>query len=164
MQYLSRPIGSLWYCQTSDTTTDIKQTWNSLCSSPMVQKAIFKTEHIMWKLKMLNQTHSTSNVVACEQALYLRKGWKNRERRGKGEEPVDKPLRTPFRGTRWCKLMQALIGENTNCWQVWLTSPFWSARSTRFKLIARKQVFKSLTWCLLADWLMKFSKKRWAIQ
>ena len=28
--------------------------------------------------------------------------------------------------------MQVLIGENTDCWQVWLTSAFRSARSTRF--------------------------------
>jgi len=50
----------------------------------MVQKAILKTEHIIWKLKMLNQTHSTSNVVACEQVLYLRKGEKI-ARRGEGK-------------------------------------------------------------------------------
>ena len=30
-------------------------------------------------------------------------------------------------------LMQAPIGENTDCLQVWFTSPFWSARSTRFE-------------------------------
>ena len=36
--------------------------------------------------------------LACEQALCLRKGWKNRgEREGKGGEPVDKHLRPPFR-------------------------------------------------------------------
>ena len=29
-------------------------------------------------------------------------------------------------------LMQVHIGQNTDCWQVWLTSAFWSARSTRF--------------------------------
>ena len=29
-------------------------------------------------------------------------------------------------------LMQAPIGENTDCWQVWLTSAFRLARSTRF--------------------------------
>ena len=30
-------------------------------------------------------------------------------------------------------LMQTPIGENTDCLQVWFTSPFWSARSTRFE-------------------------------
>ena len=29
-------------------------------------------------------------------------------------------------------MMQAPIGENTDCWQVWLTSAFRSARSTQF--------------------------------
>ena len=31
-------------------------------------------------------------------------------------------------------LMQAAIGENTDCLQVWFTSLFWSARSTPFDL------------------------------
>ena len=31
-------------------------------------------------------------------------------------------------------LMQAPIGENTDCWQVWLTSAFRSARNTRLEI------------------------------
>ena len=47
-------------------------------------------------------------------------------------------------------LMQAPIGVNTDCWQVWFTSLFWSARSTRF------DVFWSLTWRLPARDLCAF--------
>ena len=52
-------------------------------------------------------------------------------------------------------LMQALIGENTDCWQVWLTSAFRWARSTRFDIkvaITKRAPLKRLTLSLEKHW------------
>ena len=77
------------------------------------------------------QGQPTRNIIACEQA-FVERGIREREKRkGLWTSLWDRRSTAPAVHQI---LMQVLIGENTDCWKVWLTSAFRSARNTRLEI------------------------------